>query len=137
MPFKSQKYNNDEIYPEYFTEEDKIRFDELLAESRVRHSKEFAAEPALLKYAIVCYINGENKRGVDVDEEEVKKLKEIYKVDKRTFETPPSEEYKDPEKFLINLPDDELKKYLNIENSVDTSNILYSDTLIEQDEPQE
>jgi hypothetical protein len=134
MPFPSQTYNNDEIYPDYFDDDDKERFDELLAESRIRHPKEYAKELSLLKYAIVCYINGQKKRGEDyVDEEEVKKLREIYRVKSRVFETPPSDEYKDKEKFLINLPDDELKERLNIETSVVSSNLLTSN-IIEEDE---
>lgn len=124
MPLKSQEFKQ-EIYPSFFNDDDKYLFDKLYEESKIYHPKEHKSDPWLIKYAIICYINGVNGRGEDINQEEVEKLKKEYELKSRVFETPESDEYKDPEKFLINLPDDELKDKLNIM----TSNIDKNDDI--------
>lgn len=113
MPLKSQEYKN-QIYPSFFSNDDKLLFDRLYEESKIYHPKEHKLEPWLITYAIICYINGINGNGQDIDKEEVEKLKKIYELKSRIFETPESDDYKNSEKFLINLPDDQLKEKLNI-----------------------
>jgi hypothetical protein len=114
MPLKSQEFKKNDIFPSYFTEEDKLMFDDLFEESIIRHPDIYKKNEWILKYAIICYINGVNNRGSDTDIIEVEKLREVYKIKSRVFETPESDEYKNPEKFLINLPDDKLNEKLNI-----------------------
>lgn len=122
MPLNSQTYKQ-EIYPSHFTHDEKLYFDELLAQCEIIHKKEFIKDPWLIKYAIICYINGINGRTIDIDKQEVEKIKKVYEVKSRVFETPESDDYKDPEKFLINLSDEELNQKLNII----TSNIVEED----------
>lgn len=122
MPLNSQTFKQ-EIYPSHFTDEEKLYFDELLAQCEIIHKKEYQKDPWLIKYAIICYINGVNGRAIDIDKEEVEKIKKVYEVKSRVFETPESDDYKDPEKFLINLSDEELNQKLNII----TSNIVEED----------
>ena len=118
MPFKSQEYKYD-IYPSTFTEDDKLLFDRLFEESKIYHKKEYEKEPWLITYAVICYINGINGRCEDIKQEEIEELRKVYQLKSRVFETPESYDYKDPEKFIINLPDDELKEKLNILTSND------------------
>lgn len=113
MPLKSQEYKYT-VYPSFFTDDDKLTFDRLFEESKILHPKEHKSDPWLITYAIICYINGVNGRGEDINKEEVDLLKKSYELKSRIFETPESDDYKDPEKFLINLSEDELRDKLNI-----------------------
>lgn len=113
MPLKSQEYKHS-VYPSFFNDDDKLLFDRLFEESKIYHPKEHKTDSWLITYAIICYINGINGKGEDINPDEVEKLRKLYEIKNRVFETPESDDYKDPEKFLINLPEDELVKKLNI-----------------------
>lgn len=132
MPFKSQQLKDEVIYPSNFTEEDKELFDQLYCEAKVKHDKEYKSDPWLIRYAIICYVNGANGRSEDIDPKEVEELRKAYELKTRIFETPESDDYKDADKYLINLPDDELKEKLNIL----TSNIENDNTPMTQPPPE-
>ena len=71
---KSQTYKED-IYPNNFSDDDKINFDNLLSQAISIYPN---IEVWVMKIAIVAHINKENNRGIPLDKEESFKLKEQY-----------------------------------------------------------
>jgi hypothetical protein len=82
---KSQAYK-EEIYPDEFTDDDKVNFDSLLAQAINIYPN---YESWIMKLAIVAYINKENGRGIPLDKEEALKLREKYLNIQPIYETPP------------------------------------------------
>mgnify|MGYP003334626342 FL=1 len=88
---KSQIYNKEELYPEDFTDDDKVEFDVLLEQSKVLFPK-LANDEWLIKKGIIAYIN-KNKRG-DIEppsQEEIAEIRNKYTKD-TIFYTEPIED---------------------------------------------
>ena len=82
---KSQTYKED-IYPDNFSDDDKINFDNLLSQAISIYPN---IEVWVMKIAIVAHINKDNGRGIPLDKEEAFKLKEQYLSNiKGIYETP-------------------------------------------------
>ena len=58
---KSQVYNKDELYPEDFTDDDKLEFDVLLEQAKILFPK-LANDVWLIKQGIIAYLR-KQKRG--------------------------------------------------------------------------
>jgi hypothetical protein len=82
---KSQAFK-EEIYPDEFTDDDKVNFDSLLAQATNIYP---SYENWIMKLAIVAYINKENGRGIPLDQEEAIKLRAKYMNVQAVYETPP------------------------------------------------
>ena len=89
----SQKYNKDELYPEDFTEDDKLQFDIYLEQSKLLFPK-LVGDEWLLKMGIRAYMR-KLKLGVDkpATPEEIAEIKSKYTKD-TVFFTDPIEEVK-------------------------------------------
>ena len=86
----SQKYNKEELYPEDFTEDDKLEFDMLLEQSKMLFPK-LANDEWLIKKGILAYMR-KNKIG-DIEPpslEEISKIRNQYTKD-TVFYTEPIE----------------------------------------------
>jgi hypothetical protein len=89
MPTKSQVYNKDEIYPEEWTDEDKVNFDELFLKAKQLYPK---YDEWVMKLAIVAHINMEKGNEVAVKQEDINNLKKQYlEAVKPIYETPREE----------------------------------------------
>ena len=86
----SQKYNKDELYPEDYTEEDKLQFDMYLEQSKLLFPK-LAGDEWVLKMGIKAYMR-KVKSGVDerATPEEIAELKSKY-TNETVFYTDPIE----------------------------------------------
>jgi hypothetical protein len=87
---KSQKYNKDELYPEDFTEDDKLEFDLLFEQSKMLFPK-LANDEWLIKKGIYAYMR--KKKLGDVEppsQEEIAKIRNSYTKD-TIFYTEPLE----------------------------------------------
>ncbi len=71
---KSQKYNKDELYPEDFTEDDKLEFDILLEQSKMLFPK-LANDDWLIKKGIFAYM-----RKIKIGETEPPSQEEIANI---------------------------------------------------------
>ena len=81
---KSQEFKT-EIYPEDFDDEDKLNFDNLLAQALNIYPN---IELWIMKIAIIAHINKEKGKGVPFDREEAEKLRKQYLDIKPIYETP-------------------------------------------------
>ena len=89
----SQRYNKDEIYPENFTDDEKLEFDVLLEQSKMLFPK-LANEEWLIKKGIYAFM--EKKKLGDVEppsQEEISKIRNSYTKD-TIFYTEPIEKPK-------------------------------------------
>lgn len=86
MATPSQKFK-EEIYPTDFTDDDKYMFDDLLVQSRLHHPHIAKNDEWILKLAIRAHIRQENNRNVILNDDEIKELKEQYKLKNTCFET--------------------------------------------------
>ncbi len=89
----SQKYNKEELYPEDFTDDDKLEFDLLLEQSKMLFPK-LANEEWLIKKGILAFM-AKRKSG-DVEppsQEEIADIRNKYTKD-TVFYTEPIEEAK-------------------------------------------
>ena len=87
---KSQIYNKDEIYPEDFTEDDKLEFDILLEQSKMLFPK-LAREEWLIKKGIIAFMK--NKKTGETEpptQEEIASIRNRYTKD-TIFYTEPIE----------------------------------------------
>ena len=71
---KSQKYNKDELYPEDFTEDDKLEFDILFEQSKMLFPK-LANDDWLIKKGIFAYM-----RKIKIGETEPPSQEEIANI---------------------------------------------------------
>ena len=77
----SQKYNKEELYPEDFTEDDKLEFDLLLEQAKMLFPK-LTNDDWLIKQGIIAYMR-KNKMG-DTEppsQEEIARIKNQYTKD--------------------------------------------------------
>lgn len=87
----SQRYNKEELYPENFTEDDKLQFDMYLEQSKLLFPK-MANDIWLLKMGITAYMQKEKQGGdTTVSQEEIAKIRNQY-TDDVIFYTEPIEE---------------------------------------------
>lgn len=75
---KSQSYNKDYIYPEKWEEEDKFRFDFLVAESKRLFPK---FDDWLIKLAVHSQINQEKGLSIPLTKEEIQEINQNYSCD--------------------------------------------------------
>jgi hypothetical protein len=77
----SQKYNKKELYPEEFDEDDKLKFDYYLEQSKLMFPK-MGNDEWLLKTGIKAFMLKE-KRGIDepATEDEIAEIKKKYSDD--------------------------------------------------------
>jgi hypothetical protein len=74
----SQKYNKDEIYPENFTDEEKVEFDVLLEQSKILFPK-LANDEWLIKKGIIAFINKRKLGDIEPpSQEEIAEIKNRY-----------------------------------------------------------
>ena len=94
----SQKYNKDELYPEDFTEDDKLQFDIYLEQSKQLFPK-LANDEWLLKTGIKAYMR-KIKSGVDepASQEDIASIRNQYTKD-TIFYTEPMENL--PEEITV------------------------------------
>ena len=57
---KSQVYNKDELYPEDFTDDDKLEFDVLLEQAKILFPK-LSNDVWLIKQGIIAYLRKQKK----------------------------------------------------------------------------
>lgn len=83
----SQKWNKDELYPEDFTDDDKLEFDLLLQQSKQLFPK-LANDEWLIKQAVIAFMR-KKKLGDDTppSKEEIAKIRNQYTQD-TIFYTP-------------------------------------------------
>ena len=81
---KSQAYT-EEIYPEDFSDDDKLNFDVLLAQALNIYPN---IEIWIIKLAIIAHINKEKGKGVPLDREEAEKLRKQFLNIQPIYETP-------------------------------------------------
>ena len=74
---KSQQFNKDELYPEDFTEEDKLNFDILFQQSLILFPK-LKNDDWLAKHAVIAYIRKEKGQSFSISEEDINIVKEKY-----------------------------------------------------------
>lgn len=85
---KSNEFKKtDELYPEDFTEEDKIRFDELWEEAKIIHADTFKTDPWIIRLAIIGYIRSNKGQAEPFSNEDLEHLKSQYKLETREFTT--------------------------------------------------
>lgn len=85
---KSNEFKKtDELYPEDFTEEDKIRFDELWEEAKIIHADVFKTDPWIIRLAIIGYIRANKGQAEPFSNEDLEHLKSQYKLETREFTT--------------------------------------------------
>ena len=88
---KSQEYNKDELYPEDFTDEEKIEFDLLLEQSKILFPK-LLNDDWLIKKGIIAYMNKKKKGDIEPPtDEEIAQIRNKYTKD-TIFYTEPIEE---------------------------------------------
>lgn len=87
----SQKWNKNELYPEDFTDDDKLEFDILLEQSKQLFPK-LSNDVWLIKQAVIAFMR-KKKSGIDTPatQEEIAKIRNQYTQDV-IFYTPPKEE---------------------------------------------
>jgi len=86
----SQKYNKDEIFPDDFTEDDKIQFEMYLEQSKLLFPK-LSGEEWLIKQAVFAYMRKEKRGDVEpVSQDEIAAIRNQYTKD-TTFYTEPIE----------------------------------------------
>jgi len=87
----SQRWNKDKLYPEDFTDEDKLEFDILLEQSKQLFPK-LSNDVWLIKQAVIAFMR-KKKRGDDsqATQEEIAEIRNQYTKD-TVFYTPPAEE---------------------------------------------
>ena len=77
----SQKYNKEELYPEDFTEDDKLEFDVLLEQSKMLFPK-LANDEWLIKKGIFAYMRKEKLGETEPpSQEEIATIKNQYTND--------------------------------------------------------
>jgi hypothetical protein len=67
-------------YPDGFTEEDKIEYDNLYAQAKIIHSKVEEETPFIIHTAIIGYIRGKKGEGVEFTNEELEEVKKSYEL---------------------------------------------------------
>ncbi len=98
----SQKYNKDELYPEDFTDDDKLNFDLLLEQSKALFPH-LVNEIWLLKIGIIAYKRKE-KRGGEIEklsQEEIEEIKRKYNNDTVLYTEPSDEPPKEPSNYIM------------------------------------
>ena len=86
----SQKYNKEELYPEDFTDDDKIEFDILLEQSKQLFPK-LANDEWLIKKGVFAYMEREKKSITEpASQEEIANIRNQYTKD-TIFYTEPIE----------------------------------------------
>jgi hypothetical protein len=79
-----------ELYPPSFDDDDKIRFDILVAQSKLLYPH-LENDEWLIKLAVIHHINQERGRNMDISSEEIKKIKEQYDNLPNIYFTPDEE----------------------------------------------
>ena len=78
---KSQIYNKDELYPENFTDEEKVEFDVLLEQSKILFPK-LANDEWLIKKGIIAFINKRKLGDIEPpSQEEIAEIRNRYTKD--------------------------------------------------------
>ena len=87
----SQKWNKNELYPEDFTDDDKLEFDILLQQSKQLFPK-LSNDEWLIKQAVIAFMR-KKKLGIDTpaSQEEIAEIRNQYTKD-TIFYTPAAEE---------------------------------------------
>ena len=86
----SQKYNKEELYPEDFTEDDKLQFDMLLEQSKMLFPK-LANDEWLIKKGILAFMRKQKLGDTEPPSQEViASIRNQYTKD-RVFYTEPTE----------------------------------------------
>ena len=94
----SQQMNTD-VYPDFFTEDDKVNFDILIAEAKRIFPK---YEEWMIKIAVTAYIYQEKGLTVSKSQEEIEELKNKYDLtDTKLYETPIDETIEIKHKAII------------------------------------
>lgn len=80
---------NKEVYPEHFTESDKIDYDILVSQAKQIYPK---MDDWCISLAVIAHINNEKGMKVPATQEEVQELKSKYDLSNNTiYETPEDE----------------------------------------------
>jgi hypothetical protein len=94
----SQEMRQD-IYPDSFTEEDKVNFDILVAEAKRIFPR---YEEWMIKIAVIAHINTEKGLTIPKSKEEIEELKNQYDLSgNRLYETPVDENVEIKHKEII------------------------------------
>ena len=73
-------------YPDGFTEDDKIEYDNLYAQAKAIHAKVEAETPFIIHTAIIGYIRGKKGLAVEFTNEELEAVKNSYKLKSKIVE---------------------------------------------------
>ena len=78
------------IYPEDFTDDEKMQFDHLNVESKLYHADIYKKDKWLVHLAIIAYIRKQRNGGDDdiiLNQSELDEMKEQYKLKSLVFQT--------------------------------------------------
>lgn len=78
---------NQELYPSTFDDDDKIRFDILVLQSRQLYPQ-LSNDDWLIKLAVIQHIQKERGRYMDISPDAIKKIKEMYQNLPNLYITP-------------------------------------------------
>ncbi len=78
---------NQELYPSTFDDEDKIRFDILVLQSRQLYPQ-LSNDDWLIKLAVIQHIQKERGRYMDISPDDIKKIQEMYQNLPNLYITP-------------------------------------------------
>lgn len=73
-------------YPEEFTEEDKIEYDTLYAQSKLIHADVEKETPFIIHLAIICHIRAKKGMAEPFTDEELQELKDRYVLKSKVIE---------------------------------------------------
>lgn len=122
---KSNQFKKtDELYPEEFTDDDKLRFDELWEQSKTLHSDVHETDPWIIRLAIIGHMRAQKGYAEPFSNEDLMHLKDQYRLDTREFTTDTSNcpYLYDKENNPIFKPDSYFYEQVN-SNVVMTSNV--------------
>jgi len=122
---KSNQFKKtDEIYPEEFNDDDKLKFDELWEQAKIIHSEVYNTDPWIIRLAIIGYIRAGKGMAEPFSNEDLEHLKSQYRLDKREFTTDVSDNdyLYDKDNNPIFKPDSYFFEEVN-SNVVSTSNL--------------
>lgn len=85
---KSNQFKKtDELYPDEFTDDDKLKFDELWEQAKIIHAEVYATDPWIIRLSIIGYIRANKGMAEPFTNEDLEHLKNQYQLETREFTT--------------------------------------------------
>ena len=108
-------------YPSEFTEDDKLLYDKLYAESKLIHPQIERDTPYIIHFAIIGHIRALKGNLVPLSDEELETMKELYKLTATEFKCEES-----PDSYLYDKENNPMyfPATLTISDDINSSNIV-------------